>query len=139
MMSEKLKSWLFKQYWRINQARNVISLIFWVLMVVGIWAPLIQRYFKISTLTILAGGSIVTLLLILLIGYIWDKLQLWRYESAQIVKRNISVYEPVPKERDYTIPLSIYSSKALLKLVKDKKLAEQTKKVEEWLKKFKGD
>ena len=138
-MSEKVKNWLFKQYWRINLARNVISLIFWILMVVGIWAPLIQRYLKISTATILIAGSAVTFVFILLVGYIWDKLQLWRYDSAQNVKRNIAVYEPIPKEKEYTLPLSLCVSKALWKLTGDEKLKKQIDKVEQWLKKHRGE
>ena len=132
-----MKDWLFKQYWRINQARNVISLFFWIAMFVGIWVPLIQIVIPLNKwiLSIIVG--LLSIIFALFLGYIWDTLELWKADTQQAIKRTIAYTEPLEKERRYLYPLLIETAKAVAKLTKDKRLKKKIEEVEEWIAKQK--
>ena len=127
-----MKDWLFKQYWRINQARSILSLFFWIAMLVGIWVPLVQIVVPMNkwVLSIILGAA--SLAFALLLGYVWDKLQLWENDTRQSVSRNVAFTEPTKKEHDYLIPLQLETAKAVAELTNSKPLAKRIKEVEEW-------
>ena len=128
-----MRTWLFKQWWRINHARNVVSLFFWIAMIVGIWVPLIQIVVPVNKWILIIITGIASLAAALLLGYIWDKMGLWKDESHQNVSRSYGYSEPLDKERRYLIPLQLETARAVAKLTKDKKLEKKIKEVEEWL------
>ena len=130
-----MRDWLFKQYWRINQARGVISLFFWIAMFVGIWAPLVQIVVPMHKWALSIIMGVLSVLMALLIGYVWDKMELWKAETRQNVRRTITYTEPLEKERKYLVPLQLETARAVAKMTKDKKLAKQIKEVESWLSK----
>ncbi|MFC2174364.1 hypothetical protein ACFLQ2_00655 [archaeon] len=130
-----MREWLFKQYWRVNQARNILSLFFWVAMLVGIWVPLVQIVVPMNKweLSILLG--VLSLIMALAIGYVWDKMGLWKNDTRQSISRNVAFTEPIEKEKKYLVPLQLETARAVAKMTKDKKLAKQIKEVEAWLSK----
>ncbi|MCK4327412.1 MAG: hypothetical protein KAW41_02945 [Candidatus Diapherotrites archaeon] len=130
-----MRDWLFKQYWRINRARNVLSLFFWIAMLVGIWVPLIQIVVPMHKWALSIMVGLLCLAGALVIGYAWDKMGLWQSETRQMVKRNVAYIEPTKKEKNYLIPLQLETARAVAKMTNDKRLAKQIKEVESWLSK----
>ena len=128
-----MRDWLFKQYWRVNHARNILSLFFWIAMLVGIWVPLIQIIGPMHKwlLSLVVGTACLAGALV--IGYAWDKMGLWKSETRQNIKRTASYSEPTQKERDHLVPLQIETARVVAEMSKDKKLKKRIKEVESWL------
>ena len=130
-----MREWVFKQWWRVNHARTVISLFFWISMFVGIWVPLVQIVVPVNKWVLVIVIGAASLVLTLLVGYVWDVMGLWKEETRQVAKRNVTYSEPLAKERKYTVPLQLETAKEVSRLSggKNKKLERLISETEEWL------
>ena len=128
-----MRGWLFKQWWRVNQARSIISLFFWIAMFVGIWVPLVQIVAPVNKWVLVIVIGTASFLFALLVGYVWDKMKLWKEETRESVKRSITYTEPLEKERKYLIPLQLETAKAVAEMTKNTELEKRIKETEDWL------
>lgn len=130
-----MRDWVFKQWWRVNHARGVISLFFWIAMFVGVWVPLVQIVVPIPKWVLVIIIGVVTFFFTLLIGYVWDKMGFWKEETRHMVRRNVAFTEPVEKERKYLVPLQLETAKEVFRLGggENKKLEKMIKETEDWV------
>ena len=97
-------------------------------MFVGIWVPLVQIVAPVNKWVLVIVIGTASFLFALLVGYVWDKMKLWKEETRESVKRSITYTEPLEKERKYLIPLQLETAKAVAEMTKntelEKKLAD---------------
>lgn len=80
--------------WRVQQAQMIISIVFWSLTLTGIFYPYIRiKIFNdwLGPDNVFIGMMIIFLFvvaLVLLFGYIYDKLKFWREQITVAQERN---------------------------------------------------
>ncbi len=96
-MANHKESWkkkLMKNFWRVQQAQMVISVVFWSMTLTGIFYPYLIVKFpewgfgqENTFLGILLLFSLV-IVSIFIFGYLYDKFKFWKEQQLVIVERN---------------------------------------------------
>lgn len=119
------RSWIFRQWWRINKARGVISMAMWAFTVTGVWLPYLERWTGLGVRVLLPLSLIIGGVVILAVGYVWDRWRLWEAETEQNVYRSYAAWKPTPKERYIYVPLNIAAARCNIDLYRRLGVPEQ--------------
>ena len=93
----KIKKGFMKYVWRLQQSQMIVGVIFWSLTLSGIFFPYFKPHFVnlglISSSQVAIGLFIlflVVLIIILMIGYVYDKVfKMWAEQRIVAIERNI--------------------------------------------------
>ena len=83
-----------KNFWRVQQAQAVISIVFWSLTLTGIFYPYFRDKFNnwgLGQENVFIGMTVLFLLVvagIMLFGFLYDKFAFWKEQQFVMVERN---------------------------------------------------
>ena len=93
-LKETFKKKLMTYLWRIQQTQMVISIVFWSLTLTGVFYEYVRERFNnfgLGQENVFAGMLVmfmIIIVVILLFGFIYDKLKFWKEQQLVIVERN---------------------------------------------------
>lgn len=125
----RIRKWLMKQQWRVVQIRGIWSLFNGILLLAYAYFKYIPFFEQMGFLGPFAFSG-VTLVVFLILGYIYDRvLMMWSPSQEVTVERNPYQYLPSPREQIYWFP--IYSAMLNISEELAKKFDVDTQKIEE--------
>lgn len=137
------KKLLMVYLWRVQQSQAIIGIIFWSLTLTGVFYGYakyyIERYFGVSG--VISGLVVlfaITLISIIFVGYVFDKLKFWKEQSIVLTERNpYSTYKLCAKEISTVKKIWLPILKSLSK--NDEEAREHVEFVEKWMDRLVAD
>lgn len=139
----KFKKLAMLYIWRIQQSQAVIGIIFWSLTLTGVFYQYAQyyidKYFKVGGMI---SGMVVffflTVLAILTVGFIFDKLKFWKEQNIVNVERSpYSLYKMTARDVHWVNHIWIPMMKSQAKT--EPSLSEHVSFMERWVQKLLDD
>lgn len=94
MQTNRFKKFVMRALWRAQQSQMVISIVFWSLTLTGIFYDKVAERFNnfgLPESNVLGGMAVMftmVVVLILLSGYLYDRLQFWKEQNVVMIERN---------------------------------------------------